>query len=42
MQKKFHEKLMFIVSFEVMTAASMKMAVFWVFAPCGLLEVYQP
>jgi hypothetical protein len=27
--------------FEVLTAASMKMAVFWVIAPCSLVEVYQ-
>jgi hypothetical protein len=26
---------------EILTAASMKMAVFWVVAPCSLLEVYQ-
>jgi hypothetical protein len=29
------------VEFEVLTAASMKMAVFWVVAPCSLVEVYQ-
>jgi hypothetical protein len=29
------------VRFEVLTAASMKMAVFWVVAPCSLVEVYQ-
>jgi hypothetical protein len=27
--------------FEVLTAVSMKMAVFWVVAPCSLVEVYQ-
>jgi hypothetical protein len=27
--------------FEVLTAASMKIAVFWVVAPCSLVEVYQ-
>jgi hypothetical protein len=27
--------------FEVLTVVSMKMAVFWVVAPCGLVEVYQ-
>jgi hypothetical protein len=29
------------VGFEVLTAASMKMAVFWVVAPCNLVQVYQ-
>jgi hypothetical protein len=29
------------VGFEVLTAVSMKMAVFWVVAPCSLVEVYQ-
>jgi hypothetical protein len=29
------------VGFEVLTAVSTKMAVFWVVAPCGLVEVYQ-
>jgi hypothetical protein len=29
------------VRFQVITAASMKMAVFWVVVPCSLLEVYQ-
>jgi hypothetical protein len=28
------------VGFEVLTAASMKMAVLWVVAPCSLVEVY--
>jgi hypothetical protein len=28
------------VGFEVFTAASMKMAVFWVVVPCSLVEVY--
>jgi hypothetical protein len=27
--------------FEVLTAASMKMAVFWVVAPCSLVEIYR-
>jgi hypothetical protein len=31
-----------IVGFEVLTAVSTKMAVFWVVAPCSLVEVYQP
>jgi hypothetical protein len=29
------------IGFEVFTAASMKMAVFWVVVPCSLVEVYQ-
>jgi hypothetical protein len=29
------------VGFEVLTAVSNKMAVFWVVAPCSLVEVYQ-
>jgi hypothetical protein len=29
------------VRFEVLAAASMKMAVFWVVVPCSLVEVYQ-
>jgi hypothetical protein len=28
------------VRFQVVTAASMKMAVFWVAAPCSLVDVY--
>jgi hypothetical protein len=30
-----------LVGFEVLTAVSTKMAVFWVVAPCSLVEVYQ-
>jgi hypothetical protein len=30
-----------VVGFEVLTAVSTKMAVFWVVAPCSLVEVYQ-
>jgi hypothetical protein len=30
-----------LVGFEVLTAVSMKMAVFWVVAPCSLVEVCQ-
>jgi hypothetical protein len=30
-----------IVRFQVLTAASMKMAVFWVVVPCNLVEVYR-
>jgi hypothetical protein len=30
-----------MVGFEVLTAVSSKMAVFWVVAPCCLVEVYQ-
>jgi hypothetical protein len=29
------------VGFEVLTAVSMKIAVFWVVAPCSLVEIYQ-
>jgi hypothetical protein len=29
------------VGFEILTAASTKMAVFWVVAPCSLVEVYR-
>jgi hypothetical protein len=29
------------VGFEVLTAVSMKMDVFWVVAPCSLVEVYR-
>jgi hypothetical protein len=29
------------VGFDVLTAVSTKMAVFWVVAPCSLVEVYQ-
>jgi hypothetical protein len=29
------------VRFQVLTAADMKMAVFWVVAPCSLVEVYR-
>jgi hypothetical protein len=31
----------YFVGFEVLTAVSTKMAVFWVVAPCSLVEVYQ-
>jgi hypothetical protein len=31
----------FLVKFEVLTAASMKMTDFWVVAPCNLVEVYR-
>jgi hypothetical protein len=31
----------FYEEFQVLTAASMKMAVFWVVAPCSLVEVYR-
>jgi hypothetical protein len=30
-----------IVGFEVLTAVSTKMAVFWVVEPCSLVEVYE-
>jgi hypothetical protein len=29
------------VEFEVLTAASMKVAIFWVVAPCSLVNVYR-
>jgi hypothetical protein len=29
-----------LLGFEVLTAVSMQMAVFWVVAPCSLVEVY--
>jgi hypothetical protein len=32
---------MYPVSFEVLAAANMKMAVFWIVAPCSLVEVYR-
>jgi hypothetical protein len=31
----------FSVRFQVLTAASMKMTVFWVVAPCSLVEFYR-
>jgi hypothetical protein len=31
----------YVVGFEVLTAASMKMALFWFVAPCCLVEVYR-
>jgi hypothetical protein len=36
-----HESPFKHVGFEVLTAVSSKMAVFWVVAPCSLVEVYQ-
>jgi hypothetical protein len=30
-----------LVGFEVLTAVSTKMVVFWVVAPCSLVEIYQ-
>jgi hypothetical protein len=32
----------FLVRLEVLTMASMKTAVFWVVAPCSLVEVHRP
>jgi hypothetical protein len=32
--------LLVLVGFQVLTAANMKIAVFWVVAPCSLVEVY--
>jgi hypothetical protein len=40
--KRFFNKILYnIVRFQVLTTASMKMPVFWVFAPCSLVEVYR-
>jgi hypothetical protein len=36
-----HFRTPFLLGFEVLTAVSMKIAVFWVVAPCSLVEVYQ-
>jgi hypothetical protein len=36
-----HQLLVYGDDFEVLTAVSTKMAVFWVVAPCSLLEVYE-
>jgi hypothetical protein len=36
----FSPSIVRIVGFEVLTAVSMKIAVFWVVAPCSLVEVY--
>jgi hypothetical protein len=38
---KTHLRTKIKVGFEVVTAVSMKMAVFWVVAPCSPVEVYQ-
>jgi hypothetical protein len=35
------ENILEPVGFEVLTAVSTKMAVFWVVAPCSLVEVYK-
>jgi hypothetical protein len=35
------ENCTYYVGFEVFTAVSMKMAVFWIVAPCSLVELYQ-
>jgi hypothetical protein len=35
------KKHYYFVGFEVLTAVSKKMAVFWVVASCSLVEVYQ-
>jgi hypothetical protein len=34
-------KWAYVVTFQVLTAAGMNMAVFWVVAPCSLVEVYR-
>jgi hypothetical protein len=40
MNKSYVEEIR-LLGFEVLTAVSMKIAVFWVVAPCSLVEVYQ-
>jgi hypothetical protein len=30
-----------LIGFEILTVVGMKMAVFWVVAPCSLVEIYQ-
>jgi hypothetical protein len=40
-QKKRYRVNFIFVRFVVLTAASTKMAVFWVVAPCSLVEVYR-
>jgi hypothetical protein len=37
----YENRSFFTVIFDVLTAATMKIAVFWVVAPCSLVEVYQ-
>jgi hypothetical protein len=34
------DKLASSVTFRVLAAASMRISVFWVVAPCGLVDVY--
>jgi hypothetical protein len=36
------DQYMLFLRFDVLTAASMKMFVFWVVAPCSLVEVHRP
>jgi hypothetical protein len=36
-----NESKLYEIGFAVLTAVSTKMAVFWVVAPCSLVEVYQ-
>jgi hypothetical protein len=38
---RYSEVIFNYIGFEVLTAVSMKIAVFWVVAPCSLVEVYQ-
>jgi hypothetical protein len=38
---KVREDKIIFLGFEVLTAVSTKMAVFWVVAPCSLVEIYQ-
>jgi hypothetical protein len=39
--RSFYNHTKYLVGFEVFTAVSMKMAVFWVVAPYSLVEFYQ-
>jgi hypothetical protein len=38
---KLPSQFIYQLGFEVLTAVSTKMAVFWVVAPCSLVEVYR-
>lgn len=41
MKDFYTRNTMELVGFEFLTAGNMKMAVLWVLAPCGRVEVYQ-
>jgi hypothetical protein len=36
-----NKNIIFLVGFEVITAVGTKMAVFWVVAPCSLVQIHQ-